>query len=514
MNNREGFTLLEILIVIAIIGVLVLIFAVNGNEHLKEGKLVEMQGDAKALESQIAAYYVEHKEYPRGGAYPNSNLSMDVQKIIDQELANKKSSLTSDDLTFYEIDASHIGFKTDSTKINRYFFTDQSPLEGIVFSKEIKRDRQGLAYSGLYHEDPSADPTIKQPSGHGVCSTDPYIITTVGELQWMKNDLSASACYVLGNDINASDTKNWNGGEGFEPIGMHPSQFRGKFDGKGYTINGLYINRPTTNYVGLISNGGTVNNLTMSNAHVVGQDYVGLINGYTETSLKNISGSGEVQGERFVGGLYGTVFKGNGENFHFKGKVTGENFIGGLAGRFNHLLPVQTASNASFVGELYGGGIAGGLFGGADDLTIKNSFADVRIISPAGDTSHGGLVGLTNSRTKAENVYARGVIENAPSFSGGLSYNFNNVSNAYTAVHIVRKGVAMVGAMAASGTNTMDNYWDGQVSNVTTSAFGNERTTAQMKTQANYVGWDFVNTWAIDPAINDGYPYLKNNPPK
>jgi hypothetical protein len=46
---------------------------------------------------------------------------------------------------------------------------------------------------------------------------DPYVITNVKQLQEMKYDLKAH--YVLGNDIDASETKNWNNGQGFEPIG-------------------------------------------------------------------------------------------------------------------------------------------------------------------------------------------------------------------------------------------------------------------------------------------------------
>ncbi len=33
-------------------------------------------------------------------------------------------------------------------------------------------------------------------------------------------------------------------------------------------------------------------------------------------------------------------------------------------------------------------------------------------------------------------------------------------------------------------------------------------TTAEMKTQGTFIGLDFTNVGDIDPAINDGYPYL------
>lgn len=36
------------------------------------------------------------------------------------------------------------------------------------------------------------------------------------------------------------------------------------------------------------------------------------------------------------------------------------------------------------------------------------------------------------------------------------------------------------------------------------------KTTAAMKMQFNYSGWDFGSVWAIDESVNDGYPYLQN----
>jgi hypothetical protein len=40
-------------------------------------------------------------------------------------------------------------------------------------------------------------------------------------------------------------------------------------------------------------------------------------------------------------------------------------------------------------------------------------------------------------------------------------------------------------------------------------------TTANMKSLSTFIGWDFDTIWAIDAAqvINDGYPYLIDNPP-
>jgi hypothetical protein len=82
---------------------------------------------------------------------------------------------------------------------------------------------------------------------------DPYVITNVKQLQEMKYDLKAY--YVLGNDIDASETKNWNNGQGFEPIGDYKNPFTGSFDGRGHKIYNLYINT-TRDYVGLFGVAG------------------------------------------------------------------------------------------------------------------------------------------------------------------------------------------------------------------------------------------------------------------
>ena len=85
-------------------------------------------------------------------------------------------------------------------------------------------------------------------SGSGTVS-EPYIVTNAGQLQEMNND--PCAYYVLGSDIDAWDTENWNGGEGFVPIGPVTAPFMGVLDGMGRSIDGLLINRINEMHQGL-----------------------------------------------------------------------------------------------------------------------------------------------------------------------------------------------------------------------------------------------------------------------
>jgi len=112
--------------------------------------------------------------------------------------------------------------------------------------------------------------------------TNPYIIEDVWDLQNMSFNLTAY--YFLGNDIDANITSTWNGGKGFEPIGNITSPFRGSFDGRGYNITGLYINRPDEDYIGLfgsVGHGGTVHDFDLKDANITGRNYTGTVAGHT-----------------------------------------------------------------------------------------------------------------------------------------------------------------------------------------------------------------------------------------
>ena len=149
-------------------------------------------------------------------------------------------------------------------------------------------------------------------SGEGSgTEADPYIITTIEQLQEIQDDLNAY--YVLGNDIDAADTKTWNGGQGFLPLGTTLNPFSGTFDGQGHMITLLSINRPSTNEVGLfgcISDGAVVCNVGLAEVDITARINSGSLVGYsTGSTVCNSWSSGSVQGshnyQMRLGGLIG-----------------------------------------------------------------------------------------------------------------------------------------------------------------------------------------------------------------
>lgn len=109
----------------------------------------------------------------------------------------------------------------------------------------------------------------------------------------------AFANYALSRDIDASQTRFWYSGRGFIPIrGEDGKQvFSGAFDGNGYTIHSLAINRPTEYGVGLFSriigsdeSPSHIKNIVFNNCNVIGKDYIGVIAGSADgVMLHNIT---------------------------------------------------------------------------------------------------------------------------------------------------------------------------------------------------------------------------------
>ena len=133
-------------------------------------------------------------------------------------------------------------------------------------------------------------------------SSNPHVLTTLEELQAVEGNLSAE--YILGNNIDASETYTWNSGAGFTPFGKYGDPFSGSFDGKGFSVDGLYIHRPNIDEIGLFGhvNSADIKNIGVTNLDIEGDKNVGGLVGSTIGSIiTNSYSSGEVSGDNVVG---------------------------------------------------------------------------------------------------------------------------------------------------------------------------------------------------------------------
>ncbi|MDD4308273.1 MAG: hypothetical protein PHU53_05640, partial [Thermoplasmata archaeon] len=132
---------------------------------------------------------------------------------------------------------------------------------------------------------------------------DPYVIEDVYDLQAISSGVSKH--YILGNDIDASATAGWNGGEGFIPI----NSFSGSLNGAYHCIDGLTI-ATSTDDAGLFSSmvsSSKVGNLTLTNCQISSIMFGGYAGGLAAVSLgshiTNCGVSGSVSGNMRAGGF-------------------------------------------------------------------------------------------------------------------------------------------------------------------------------------------------------------------
>jgi hypothetical protein len=201
---------------------------------------------------------------------------------------------------------------------------------------------------------------------------DPFLIQSLEDLQEFSTaPLSWAYYYKQTADINASATRTWNDGAGFSPIGNDVKEFTGNYNGNGYTIDSLYINRPDESYVGLFGlfTGRTIDSLAVTNCSVNGLKYVGALAGIIDgDTVSNTYATGYVAGDTYVGGLVGYNAGAKLKNSYATATVLGSSIVGGLLGQNNN-----GVYNCFATGYITANSSVGGLIGVNND-TVAVSF--------------------------------------------------------------------------------------------------------------------------------------------
>ena len=149
--------------------------------------------------------------------------------------------------------------------------------------------------------------------------------------------------YYLANDINCSGF-DYGDGKGFRPIGNSSSKFTGRFDGKGYKITHLYINR--INHVGLFGytgSGSEIMGVGLEEVSIRGNDYVGGFVGTNRGTIKYSYSTGYVSGSGDnVGGLVGVNEYGSSTNCYWDTQTSGQSTSDGGTGKTTAQMKPQT----------------------------------------------------------------------------------------------------------------------------------------------------------------------------
>jgi hypothetical protein len=295
--------------------------------------------------------------------------------------------------------------------------------------------------------------------------------------------------FALANDFDARHERAYSA----SPISV---PFGGLFTGLGNTISRLDIDDESDAYVGLFANvteSGSLSSLRLENVVVRAagsQSAAGAMVGLNSGGVINSSSSGKIQGIS-AGGLVGA----------------------------NEGVVAQSSSAVSVSGNSFLGGLVGDNFAGAD---INDSFATGRVTSKSDneDTYVGGLVGADFGGIS--NSYATGNTDNPPGPVGGLVGFINGTGGGVVTSYATG---APKGGTAGGFIGLVENggpaeicYWDTTTSKTKRGVGdGNDAGITGLSTQQLQAGLPagFDPTiWAEDSKINNGLPYLINNPPE
>ncbi len=269
------------------------------------------------------------------------------------------------------------------------------------------------------------------------------IITNADQLAYVAYQINnnipdwKTASYKIINNIDLSSYPNW------EPIGIGGAdvnwpEFKGTFDGGGYTISNLKQNREDGDFglFGSISNWqapGVVRNIALTNVVITATNInsntaIGAIAGYNKGTIENCSVAGTISATSNVGnvwvggitgrhwttvrncystanvsvtgksgdcsgGIVGQTLAGSTDNCYFTGSVSGSNVkVGAIVGENLG----ATASNCYWLS----GSASVGIEGGGSATNISSFIGTDALASQVtiGGTSYSSLLGALNAR--------------------------------------------------------------------------------------------------------------------
>jgi len=352
---------------------------------------------------------------------------------------------------------------------------DESACAAISGDTASDRDGDGLADAFDAAPD-NAGEFVADVSGDGVfeiCSAQQLeAIGALGTAEGASTSLALSERmsrkYQIVRDLDASAIANFRpigdcGPEGNCMISFDRYGFQGTIDGQGHVLSGLRISLPEGGGVGLIGvlgQSGTVRNLILEDAQVVGRGGTGLLVGSNFGIVYRCSATGEVAGQLAIGGLVG----GSAGLIAFsevKATVSGNQAIGGLVGDMRGAVYYSTADvevaasrgAGALVGlntfgfvvgshatdSMVGSNDLGGLVGMNTDAKVRASSSNVSI--EADGNNIGGLVGF-NSLSDVRNSYATGAVSGADAVGGLVGRNNGSVRRSFASGTVSSAGAS------------------------------------------------------------------------
>ncbi len=261
----------------------------------------------------------------------------------------------------------------------------------------------------------------------------PYLVATPLQLDNVREHRQSHFRQIADIDLTGYADQE----EGWEPIGSNVRRFRGAYDGDGFEITGLYINRPDSDYIGLFASleDAEISNVRLSNVDITGRGHVGALAGRSERdedhqgTIEDVYVSGSLFARSFylggiLGAAYGEYITGCEVDVTLEGDFgNGLMNLGGMIGHLDGTITQSTSSGQIIANT----GSVGGLIGRtSSDAFITNCSSSMTITSTSEDNARiGGLVGEHGGFSRGDGYisdsYATGDITSKGDRIGGLA---------------------------------------------------------------------------------------------
>ena len=408
-----------------------------------------------AIERMTTGFKINHAKDNAANYSISTNLSSQLSSydVAQDNVSMGLDMLTTamDSLSLLSSHVSRIRDLTEQAANGTYGQQSLSAIQSEITARlnETARIVSTTEYNGvkLFGETPQQESgfiqEVQQLTEEEAIQQGYTVIKTADELQAMKDDLDGK--YILMNDIDLSGYDWTQIGSANLDTGDLSQAFTGEFNGNGYVVRNLTINKPTEDLAGLfgIVNGGTIENVGLENINVTGG--------------------------RFVGALAGGAEQGKITNCFVKGAtVSGTYCVGGLVGEVGYSDITSCYADSGLVvgsgnrGDVCCGGLIGDYFVNAGGGKLENCFSSGSVNSTVDKSVCGGLVGgfIANGNTNAEiincytssEVQVSGVDPISGAFMGGTSLaNVTVQSSGYYSS--VNPGLAAVGLDDSTGSD-------------------------------------------------------------
>ena len=277
----------------------------------------------------------------------------------------------------------------------------------------------------------SANPAADGSADH------PYVITNAAGLDLLAQRMNGGTGYYGGtyfklmNDIAYPYATNWDAADSqennFTRIGDGFRYFSGTFDGQGHTISGIriYSSDDCRGLFGCI-NGGCVRNVTLADARITGQNFVGGIAGYNGSTIENCHVTANV----LIGSTGDNPFNHGGIAGYNEGTVDGctssatlsqAQKCGGIVGCNEYDKSVVKnclAMGVTIYGDNFVGAIAGYNLGGTlshnyySDCTVGTKTSGIGCNGADIEDNDGAVPGFLYTLTLASDITATGIMVN------------------------------------------------------------------------------------------------------